>query len=87
MIAKERQEQIEKHGWTVSHDREMESDLDAVAVAIIEQDRDRFPSHWEAMMVNNILGKSVIERLAIAGAMIAAEIDRLKTFGTHSIND
>lgn len=93
LIAEERQEQIEKHGFDSTHDddHETEGRLIMAAEAAIEGDDGSFPASWEAGMVNKICSKPDKERLIIGGALylaqrdqidrrikeIAAEIDRL----------
>lgn len=77
LVSKEREEQIKKHGYTITHDMKYTDGqlLDAV-VSIIDQDLSRFP--FENDYFNMIMVKTPEERLAIAGALICAEIDRLK---------
>lgn len=81
MIAKERQEQIEKHGYTVQSDVEWntENQLIDAAVKLAGGDPDPdCPKRWETYDVwYRIIAKDKIAKLAIAGAFIAAEIDRL----------
>lgn len=83
LIAEERQEQIEKHGWTLEHDMQVNSDgeLLQAALAILNTDHSSWPSSWEFSVYIHIANKLIIERWAIACALIAAEIDRL-----HSMN-
>lgn len=89
LIAKERQEQIQKHGFTKQHDRqtydEMEtekyaepSDLVVAANAAITAKICDFPYSWQdSRFVAKIVDKTYKERLIVAGALIAAEIDRI----------
>lgn len=83
MVSKEREEQIKKHGYTIKHDIKYNDCqfLDAV-ISIINQDISRFP--FEISLFERTIGKSQEERLAIAGAFICAEIDRLKKVETIS---
>lgn len=85
LIAKERQEQIEKHGFDVIHDNELyEGDqlVDAALYALSGDDK-YYPKDWGEWWRNKMVAKtasvshSKIERLKIAGALIASEIDRL----------
>lgn len=80
LIAAERQEQIEKHGYDLNHDLDFEMDgklIMAAQAAILGNDA-AFPASWEIIMVQKICDKPLKERLIIAGALIAAEIDRLQ---------
>lgn len=85
LIAKERQEQIDKHGYLVRDDT-FNNDECQLAVAaemllasVHEEgiDSKSFPEGWNEELCYKILGKSYEEKLIIAGALIAAEIDRL----------
>lgn len=84
LIAKERQEQTEKHEWTAKHDDSyQERELAHAARTIIlyadtpsfEVPREGWP--WSRAWWHRIQNHSEIERLAIAGALVAAELDRL----------
>lgn len=78
LIAKERKEQIEKHGWSSEHDdQHKEDELIDVVTYILTWDRDYWPDDWEEDQLNKLAGKSYKEQLVVAGALIAAEIDRL----------
>jgi len=77
MIARERAEQIEKHGWTADFDAAL-SALELPRAAIYSITLDKFnplPESWDTFS-EKIEKKSYLERLIIAGALIAAEIDR-----------
>lgn len=79
LIAKERQEQIEKHGHTIEKDI-IENDgnqLRWAAQGLISTIEEDFSSEWEGDKAMKMLAKPEIERLIVAGALIAAEIDRL----------
>lgn len=88
-IAKERQEQIEKHGRTVEQDVELNDEQqlkDASMILLLqseEWDEDEIPKGWDYKIWKHIIGKSEIERLTIAGAFIAAEIDRIQYLETN----
>lgn len=93
LITQERYEQIEKHGYTVQediyrYDEEVTgkypepSDLVEAAIASIYGDKSKFPYWEESKYIDNICQKEYIARLAVAGALIAAEIDRL-----HAVNE
>lgn len=73
MIAAERQRQIEAENWTPEHDdRHLPGDLASAGAAYALND-DEFwpwPDWWNP-------GDDDVRRLVKAGALIAAEIDRL----------
>lgn len=84
LIAQERQEQIEKHGWHEGHD-ENEHDtgeLEEAALWVLDPEKHKYPfddvdepdSFYHKM---NAKRDNPIERLKIAGALLAAELDRL----------
>jgi hypothetical protein len=79
LIAKERKEQIEKHGYTVAGDKENNGDLQLqdAAVRLIAGGDQGVPYGWNESIWRNMLIKPLIERLQIAGAFLAAEIDRI----------
>ena len=83
LIAKEREEQIEKHGWTAVHDdAHRAGDLVHAAAWILAVFNSNLPQdiEWprEEDFARKILNHDHQERLAIAGALIAAEIDKLQ---------
>lgn len=84
LIAEERREQIEKHGRTQDYDctYNKSGQLRMAAEALIcddgEGDWNKFPQKWENVECTKMLVKPLKERLIIAGALIAAEIDRLQ---------
>ena len=77
-ITRERAEQISKHVFTVQHDYENYSngELKSVAVYLITGDEDYWPGSWSLQWLNKFRAMPERERLARAGAMLAAEIDR-----------
>lgn len=85
LIAKERQEQIEKHGRTVHKDSidNYDSQLSLGALMLLSVDYEEgidpasYPEGWDHEICMKMIGKSYKERLIIAGALIAAELDRL----------
>lgn len=82
LIAKERKEQIEKHGWNAEHDdQHREEQLTGVALYALTEDIDFWPDDWDDDVLIKIAAKNAKEKLAVAGAMIAAEIDRLERAG------
>ena len=87
LIAQERAEQIEKHGKSIEKDVEINKigQLAAAAAVLSHPDlsspRKRFggmPASWDDSICLRMCSKAKIERLIIAGALIAAEIDRLQ---------
>lgn len=87
LIAQERQEQIEKHGRTVERDV-IENDnqqlsIGAEMLLAVEHeegiDSNSYPDGWNHDICMKMIGKSYRERLIIAGALIAAELDRINT--------
>jgi len=80
LIAKERQEQIEKHGFDKSHDANNRNcELVFAAMFMLTEDKDYWPKNWDMGWYFKFKEKSYQEKLVIAGALIAAEIDRLNS--------
>lgn len=80
LIAKERQEQIIKHGRTVKYDstENRDGELQIGARALLGGwNVCEFPRAWNLKICKRMYNKNRIEKLIIAGALIAAEIDRL----------
>lgn len=79
LIARERLEQKTKHGKTLQKDCDENKDLQLsqAAGALIEGDISWMPDSWNEAVCERMIGKSYQERLIIAGALIAAELDRL----------
>ena len=79
LIAQERLEQKIKHGHSINDDvtKNKDSQLADAAQALIEGDPSWFPKDWDSDTCTNMIEKSYKERLIYAGAMIAAEHDRL----------
>jgi hypothetical protein len=88
LISDERKEQLEKHNRSLQEDYEC-NDRNQLAVAatwLIEGGIDmqqRTPSEWDEDIWLKMVRKSYKERLIIAGALIAAEIDRLQYGGSE----
>lgn len=78
LIAEERQEQIEKHGYEEAHDgNHDDGELTKAAMYAINRspvNEQRGFERFESKMRS----KTKVARLIIAGALIAAEIDRLQ---------
>lgn len=90
LIADERSEQIEKHGRTVALDvtqnAECQLSFGAALLSCPYPKANGFspdsafgkPQNWDKNIWNKMMSKSYKKRLIIAGALIAAEIDRLQ---------
>ena len=86
LIAEERQEQIEKHGRTIQQDVDYnysenetgEAPLVMGAIAILKANDAEAPADWDLVTVQKMVDKTYKQRLVIAAALIAAEIDRLQ---------
>ena len=89
LIAKERKEQLEKHGRTIKADVDFNSVEDetylglyplvAGAIGVLDKGFGRTPKHWNQVdVVEHMKSKEYKDRLVVAGALIAAEIDRLQ---------
>lgn len=82
LIAQERAEQIEKHGRTVQRDVEENRFNQLIDAVIMLLQTNRFkmglPSFWDGKIWKHMIEKPYKDRLIIAGALIAAEIDRLQ---------
>lgn len=85
LIFQERLEQIEKHGRTLEYDvkENSEGQLSYAAEMLLaighEEgiDPQSYPWGWNKDICAYMLSKPYKERLVIAGALIAAELDRL----------
>lgn len=90
MIAQEREEQLTKHGRTVVADMlfNTRGQLIYGAMALLAKDTESniyyFPVEWDGRICKKMYEKPYKERLIIAGALIAAELDRLEA--TKGIN-
>lgn len=87
LITKEREEQKKKHGWTVKKDREINKRFQLTYAARVLLRRERFstqdirfthPPLWDYSIWEEMCRKSYKKRLVLAGALIAAEIDRVQ---------
>jgi hypothetical protein len=83
MVVRERFEQLKKHGYTVAHDVEKNGSKELIMAveALLSYSGDgdfgKFPGSWEVPLCQKMFEKPLIQRLAIAGALIAAQIDVL----------
>jgi hypothetical protein len=87
LIAKERQEQIKKHGRTVDVDVQYNSTptkyngmmpLIMGATRLLDSAFKWSPDYWNQDIFEHMISKNYKERLVIAAALIAAEIDRIQ---------
>lgn len=86
LIALERWEQTFKHGRTIESDvKENDNNqLSQGALMLLSVDYEEgidsesYPEGWDKEICRKMLGKSYKGRLIIAGALIAAEIDRIQ---------
>lgn len=89
LIAIERQEQVEKHHRSIKQDVAMNDSAQlSFAAALLScpdpelmgfdpaSDSGR-PDNWDKKLFNKMMAKPYKDRLVLAGALIAAEIDRL----------
>lgn len=83
LIAEERKEQIEKHGRSIERDRYENSlgQLSEGAKSLLYKSKvlriRAVPPGWDESIWKKMANKPYRERLIIAGALIAAEIDRI----------
>lgn len=87
LIAEERQEQIEKHGRTLLKDISQNNNGQLIDGAIVLTKKIvglPFPKEWDYAICDKMYQKPLKERLIIAGALIAAEIDRLQAIESHN---
>ena len=86
LIAKERQEQIEKHGRTIyldvrfNYNKQLSMGAYMLLSVDYEEviDPESFPDGWDHETCKHMISKNYKERLIIAGALIAAELDRIQ---------
>lgn len=84
LISQEREEQIVKHNYSIQEDVEYNDgqQLPTAAMLLIEGGMKAeaiCPSEWGKEKWIKMVNKSYKDRLVIAGALIAAEIDRLQS--------
>lgn len=80
LIAQEREEQLTKHNRSIKADILYNSNRELIIAATTLLGTSvfyKFPENWNKTICEKMLKKPKIEQLAIAGAFIAAEIDRL----------
>jgi hypothetical protein len=86
-IYEERLDQLNKHGKTVEYDHRINCRrqlFEAAQLLLIESEtlrdvaRDRVPTNWDPEIWTKMFNKPLKERLIIAGALLAAEYDRME---------
>lgn len=89
LIAEERMEQVTKHGKSIIDDMRLWKDGELVqsALAVVAGVLDMMPSIWDRGTCERMIAKTYSQRLVIAGALIAAEIDRVNLLSRiHAAN-
>ncbi len=86
LIANERDEQIIKHGFSAEKDTEFYNNAELVQAALFSLHPEifAFPGNWNVIYKDKIINKNLLDRYKVAGALIAAEIDRLISLGYDS---
>lgn len=84
LIAKEREEQINKHGYNTESDKQYDKEeLLDFAISLITLNVNDYP--FNPTLFVHLKRKTRKDQLAIAGALIAAELDRLTAIeATHT---
>lgn len=82
LIAKERQEQIEKHKWNDTD--YISGELVQAALFCMKPTVYVWPKGWSKYFKQKIEDKCALDQLVIAGAFIAAEIDRIQSDNKES---
>lgn len=100
LITEERQKQIDKHGFTAEHHAlntekwYNKQQLLSAAIRLVDYEEDGVtsiykklvPENWDKGWWERLCEKPVKERLIIAGALIAAELDRLNYIEENNIS-
>jgi len=78
LITEERQKQISK-GYTLEHDRTVNSgsSLEMAAVGTLLGNPGSFPADWGNEAIERLCRHDKADRIRIAAALLAAELDRL----------
>lgn len=84
-IADERQKQITKYGFTGEHHADHPEWYDQYQLSFAARhlaspvcSKEWYPSNWNKEWFSKLCAKPYKERLVIAGALLAAEFDRLE---------
>ncbi len=79
LIADERKRQVEEEGYSIDHDRVLKNhQLTYAAIVYAIYDFDRSIIEYWPWVMKYLKPKSNLENLILAGALIAAEIDRIQ---------
>lgn len=80
LIASERQEQFFKHSRYIDEDVEENPNGELIqgAISLLDGNNTKMPEKWDKNICDRMTKKSYKEKLIIAGAFIAAEIDRIQ---------
>jgi len=82
----ERNDQINKHGYTAHNDvlYNQNGELVVAARALMKElcAPHDFPEKWDKAVVRKMVLKPYTDRLVIAGALLAAEVDRRRYIQT-----
>ena len=95
LIATERSEQLEKHEISVQYDVNTNdcAQLSWAAMMLLAVDFEEgidpvsFPPGWSEHECEKMINKNYFDRLVIAGALIAAELDRLLSISKSEPNE
>jgi hypothetical protein len=77
LIAEERQEQIEKHGYNIEEDQHYEYDALLEAAKKLLNNDPEPPYAWSYKIWEHMINKPENERVIRAGAFLAAHLDWL----------
>ncbi len=78
LIAVERNEQLQKHGFDEAHDDQRVNDeLVDAAIALLTEDPERWPKGMDRAQFDSASEKDTVARITVAAAFLAAELDRL----------
>lgn len=82
LILKERVEQLEKHNrpieWDVENNQDYQLATGALRLlSVLPSETDMAPMGWDQKIWQHMKNKPYHDRLILAGALIAAELDRL----------
>lgn len=78
-IQEEREEQRAKHGFSDAHDDALDGgELETAAIAVLTEDPSWWPERMDQQLFMRATEKDTQGRLAVAGALIAAELDRIE---------
>lgn len=86
-IKEERLEQIQKHGWDVSHDADYgNGELVQAALFCLSPGTFHWPTGWQEHFKQKILHKDRVNQLRVAGAFFLAEQDRSAEYYGDIVN-